>query len=236
MIRKEKRFVDTWLGVGVSKHRVFWTIYKQNFLRNVQHFPTCSKLHLKWREPFFLTFATPCLQWRYLTQTTSCFWKGQPIMACLNVNSANDTKLLSGKNVARALGVHRRNIISANSRLQIEEDNGNLCLSACQRQAHRTSNITPEIKDLVFEFWATETCVSPNKKDICQKRIGKNAFVVHPVHLLDQPQVCNYLWTVTQAAYDLWLHTCFSIGVALSTEAQVLACNFSRTPNLFQEF
>ncbi|KAI5074791.1 hypothetical protein GOP47_0010752 [Adiantum capillus-veneris] len=39
----------------------------------------------------------------------------------------------------------------------------------------------------------SSTRVSPNKKDVCRKRIGRNSYVKHPVHLLEQSQVELFL-------------------------------------------
>ena len=77
----------------------------------------------------------------------------------------------------------------ANARLRLEDENTSFPVEACQQKIHCTTCITEDIKDLVFGFWTTETQVSPNKKDICQKRIERKAVLKHPVHLLDQNQV-----------------------------------------------
>ena len=149
----------------------------KTFVQLLQH-PTFSNLQqtsLKVERAIFLNICNTLSEVKIPHSNNELFLKRAIVMACLNVNSSSNKILLSNKIVAGVLGVHRRSIIFANLRLQIEEDNGKLCLSACQCQAHQTSNITPEIKDLVFEFWAMETYVSPNKKDICQKRIGRKA-------------------------------------------------------------
>ncbi len=58
-----------------------------------------------------------------------------------------------------------------------------------QRQLPKGNIISNELRDLVYAFWTSETRVSPNKKDICRKRVGRKSVVKHPVHLLDDSQV-----------------------------------------------
>ncbi|MCO5614701.1 hypothetical protein L7F22_068985 [Adiantum nelumboides] len=48
--------------------------------------------------------------------------------------------------------------------------------------------IIEEVKAIVVSFWTHNTRVSPNKKDVCRKRIAHKVFDKHPVHLLEQPQ------------------------------------------------
>ena len=89
---------------------------------------------------------------------------------------------------AEVLGIHRRNLVAANSRLKLADD-GVLPLQTCQRQPHQSSILIDEVKDLIFAFWMSETHVSPNKKDVCNKRLGRKSVMQHPIHLLDEPQV-----------------------------------------------
>ena len=123
------------------------------------------------------------------------FLKRATVMACLNGASGVDNQM-SGRQVAKALGLHQRNVIAANVRLQLEADEGSFPLGSCHRQMHRTSIITTKIREIVFQFWSLETRISPNKKDVVRKRIGKCAYVLHPVHLLDLPQVYHCVQSV----------------------------------------
>lgn len=91
-------------------------------------------------------------------------------------------------------GIHKLQIflecIGGSLQLQQGKD-GKLPLQLCHHQLPQTSIITIEIRMLVFEFWRIETRVSPNKKDVCRKHLGKKVYTKHPVHLLDEPHVCS---------------------------------------------
>ena len=110
-------------------------------------------------------------------------------MMMLN-SEGGESNITRHTQIAKFFGMHRRNFVAANLRLQQGKD-GQLPLQLCHRQLPQTSTITTEIRMLVFEFWQTETRVSPNKKDVCRKRLGRKVYTKHPVHLLDEPQVCS---------------------------------------------
>ena len=88
--------------------------------------------------------------------------------ACMMIvnSELRKEKHVNFSQAARVLGIHRRNLVAANSHLQLADDCA-LPLQACQRQPPQSSILTNEVKDLVFSFWMCETRVSPNKKDIC---------------------------------------------------------------------
>ena len=86
---------------------------------------------------------------------------------------------------SKALGTHRRNFYAAKQKLQQET----LPLHLCERKVRTKDAISDEVKELVVAFWMSNTRVSPNKKDVCRKRVGRKVHTIHPVHLLEQPQV-----------------------------------------------
>ena len=89
--------------------------------------------------------------------------------------------------VSRVLKVSRRTLFKARSRQEKPGvDVGLFSLAACHKQNH-CSPITDELKEMVYTFWREETFVSPNKKDVCRKRVGRKSYIKHPVHLLDEP-------------------------------------------------
>ena len=100
------------------------------------------------------------------------------------------SRSISNSEMARFTGLHRRNFAAANSRLK-QAEAGSFPLHLCRRHKPQSRCITQEIKDTVFAFWQTETRVSPNKKDVCRQRVGRKAHIKHPVHLLDESQVCS---------------------------------------------
>ena len=90
--------------------------------------------------------------------------------ACMMMvnNEGNASRAISHSQMARFTGLHRRNFAAANLRLKQGEEAA-FPLQLCRRQQPQSRSITKEIKDIVFEFWQTETRVSPNKKDVCRK-------------------------------------------------------------------
>ena len=105
-------------------------------------------------------------------------------------NEGDPSRFINNSQMARLMGLHRRNFAAANLRLQ-QAEAGDFPLHLCRRQQSQSRIITQEVKDVVFAFWKSETRVSPNKKDVCRKRLGRKAYIKHPVHLLDESQVCN---------------------------------------------
>ena len=109
------------------------------------------------------------------------------------LNNSTGVASVNQSKIASVLGIHRRNIAVATSRLENKDEDEVLPLSACERQLPRGTSITNDTRDLVYAFWTSKTRVSPNKKDICKKRIGRKSVVKHPVHLLDEFQVTTNL-------------------------------------------
>lgn len=79
--------------------------------------------------------------------------------------------------------------------------------------------LTHDEKELIFSFWMSNTCVSPNKKDVCRKCIGIKSYVKHPVHLLEQSQVI----------------TCFTISIFVFFVSKIYLL-LSRTEYRFNIF
>ena len=108
----------------------------------------------------------------------------------LIANGLGDQEV-SLRRASEVLGIHPRNLYLARERLQRDGTSSQMLdLKQCQRQP-RNDFLTSEIKELVVSFWTTESRVSPNKKDICRQRIGPKLYEKHPIHLLDDSQVCN---------------------------------------------
>ena len=120
------------------------------------------------------------------------FVKRSSMLMLMNQESSTTAEVsqLNLRATARALNIHVRNLYGARSRLTATE-NGQLLWDSCRRKA-RISIITEEIKELVFSFWLNNTRVSPNKKDVCRKRIGRKAYLQHPIHHLEISQVSRY--------------------------------------------
>ena len=86
---------------------------------------------------------------------------------------------------SKLLGTHRRNFYAAREKLKMES----LPLHLCEQQVRTKDAISHEVKELVVSFWTENTRVSPNKKDVCRRRIKRKMWQKHPVHLLEQSQV-----------------------------------------------
>lgn len=108
--------------------------------------------------------------------------------ACLMMLNGKGSARVNQSHAANLLGLHRRNLVATSARLQLSED-GELPLELCQKQPKVGHVISDQMKDLVLAFWTSQTRVSPNKKDVCKKRVGRGSFIEYAVHLLDEPQV-----------------------------------------------
>jgi len=53
----------------------------------------------------------------------------------------------------------------------------------------REGGISEAVKVVVTAWWTEESRVSPNRKDIRRKRLGRNVYDTHPAHLLMETQV-----------------------------------------------
>ncbi|MCO5597747.1 hypothetical protein L7F22_051828 [Adiantum nelumboides] len=106
---------------------------------------------------------------------------------CLMILNGNSSTRVNHTQIANFLGLHRRNLVATSARLQVSED-GELSLELCQKQPKVSHVITDQMKDLVLAFWTSQTRVSPNKKDVCRKRVGRGSFTEYAIHLLDEPQ------------------------------------------------
>ncbi|MCO5552686.1 hypothetical protein L7F22_006203 [Adiantum nelumboides] len=107
----------------------------------------------------------------------------------------NSSKDLPMAKVARVMQVTKHSLYRARSSVQAKSAHGSglFSLAACRKQ-QRSSTISEELKELVYTFWQSESRVSPNKKDVCRKRLGRKSYIKHPVHLLDAPQVYHLFY------------------------------------------
>lgn len=86
------------------------------------------------------------------------------------------------------LGTSKKNVVGAVERLQAVPGNldGRLIVPA-RRKCE--GGISDNVKIAVDAWWTEETHVSPNRKDIKRKRLGRNLYDTHPTHLLMETQV-----------------------------------------------
>ncbi|MCO5564527.1 hypothetical protein L7F22_018188 [Adiantum nelumboides] len=138
------------------------------------------------------------------------FVKKSTMLMLVNGGSKEQTTHMSILQAAKLMGIHKKNLYSAKHHLVVSSESDGLFLaSACHRDDAQRTHITQTVKDIVFQFWMDETRVSPNKKDVCSKRLARCSCVKHPIHLLEEPQVELYLRYKTKYADIQILQRCF---------------------------
>lgn len=86
------------------------------------------------------------------------------------------------------LGTRKENLLAAVERLRsaTTESSSRFAVPARRR---REGGICNEIKQLVLQWWTEETRVSPGRRDVRRKRLGRNSYDTHAAHLLMESQV-----------------------------------------------
>ena len=115
--------------------------------------------------------------------------KRSSLMMLLN----SDVDDINISELSKVIGVSRKTVYNTLNRI-ISSGEGTSLLKLTTRCKPMTP-ITSEIKDVIIMFWFNESRVSPNKKDLCRKRVGRNQYEEHPIHLLDVPQVFTFILT-----------------------------------------
>lgn len=194
---------------------------KKIFMELLQHpkFRQLQSDESKYDQGFMNNIRSTLSQVKRPRSNNELFLKRSMLLSMLNgeglaCDGGAQNTTVSIRKAAKALGLHRRNLLAAKSRLQLEDD-GVLPLEMCHRRPPRSYIITTEIKNMVIEFWSAETRVSPNRKDVCRQRIGRLAVVTHPIHLLDEPQVpiIYFLACLSSTSSDVKHFICISISM-----------------------
>ncbi len=89
----------------------------------------------------------------------------------------------SRKDIARALGVHCKNIVAILSRWKMIDDCG-LALWSLSIKKKRTGGLPELLREIVIDWWIFQTCVSPNKNDVTCKRLEPMVYDEKPTHFL----------------------------------------------------
>ena len=95
----------------------------------------------------------------------------------------------SFRGVAKVLDIHPRNLQSAVSRRVAIDDGGFLWTLSVRKK--RSDGLTEYVKAVVILWWAQNTRVSPNRKEIARKRTGPGEWDEKPTHFLMETQVCH---------------------------------------------
>ena len=89
----------------------------------------------------------------------------------------------SRRGLAGLLGVDRRNITKARGRrVVLDVGKDAFWLHQCQKVC--SDALTDDVKATVEHWWADETTVSPNMKDIVSFHEGLRQWLSHPIHFL----------------------------------------------------
>ena len=94
----------------------------------------------------------------------------------------------SGRGIAGLLGVDRRNISKAQGR-RVLLDSAQDAFWLHHRRKTRSNSLAENVKTLVEQWWAEETTVSPNRKDVVTFHEGPRQWVSHATHFLQVSQV-----------------------------------------------
>lgn len=79
---------------------------------------------------------------------------------------------------------------------------------ALTKRARRKDALPEETKLLVSAFWARNTRVSPNRKDVVRHRIGAKQYETHPAHLLEVSQVRRHSICHARLSFSLKAVVC----------------------------
>jgi hypothetical protein len=89
----------------------------------------------------------------------------------------------SSRELAKVLGVDRRNIKRAAERRQLLYSFG-VAFWTSHQHVKRSNILSKLTKDLITSWWSTETTISLNCKDVIRRRIKMKIFEEHATHYL----------------------------------------------------
>lgn len=107
----------------------------------------------------------------------------------------------STRELARALGVHHRNISLAIAKRELMHSGGDFLVVLTIRK-RRNDGISDSDKEVIVGWWVSETRVSPNKKDVTRKRMSPGVFDEKATHYLQETEVrfCGQLKAVLSSS------------------------------------
>jgi len=94
----------------------------------------------------------------------------------------------SGRGVAGLLGVDKRNISKVRER-RVLLDSTQDAFWLHHRRKTQSNSFAKNVRTLVEQWWAEETTVSPNRKDVVTFHEGPRQWVSHTTHFLQISQV-----------------------------------------------
>ena len=123
------------------------------------------------------------LQWtKILYNSSKLVWKCAILEAAILEIEADFTRFywilgIKKKNVVEAVDCIRDTIINLEVRFVVPG------------RRKQQGSIPEDVKAAMNAWWTDETCISPNMKDIRQKRVGGSLYDTHLAHLLLKTQV-----------------------------------------------
>lgn len=98
----------------------------------------------------------------------------------------------SARQTARLLGVHHRNVTMAANRRATMLSNVHIQWTLSVRKT-RSDATSPTVKNIVGEWWATQTRPSPNRKEVVRKWVAPKTYVEHHAQYLLESLVSSPL-------------------------------------------
>jgi hypothetical protein len=103
----------------------------------------------------------------------------------INVHSSSSTR-----DVTKTLSVHHRNVNVVISRQKLINDNG-FALWSLSVKKKRTNGLLELLRKIVIDWWTSKTRVSPNKRDVTQRRLEAMVYDERPTHFFMEIQALN---------------------------------------------
>ncbi len=91
--------------------------------------------------------------------------------------------LFSIKAIAKTLGIYHRNVFGVILRWKFIDDNGKDLWSLTIKKK-RANGLFDIVKKIIINWWACETRISPNKKDVTQRKPSLVFMKKSPTHYL----------------------------------------------------
>jgi hypothetical protein len=93
--------------------------------------------------------------------------------------------------MAKVLGVHCNNVLDALQRHHVLDDGG--CSGVVWAPLIRkikSYKLGEDVANVVTQWWASQTTISPNRKDVVRRHITHKVYESHPTHYLMEIRVC----------------------------------------------
>ena len=110
--------------------------------------------------------------------------------AILTAAITNGTQA-SARQTARLLGVHHRNVTMAANRRANMVSSVHIQWTLSVRKT-RSDATSPFVKDIVGDWWATQTRPSPNRKEVVRKWVAPKTYVQHHAQYLLESLVSSH--------------------------------------------